>query len=68
MRPANALAEDLRRFGLILLVAGVVGGFLRSQVGHASAVYAAVVGVGLLIVGYWLHQREHQRAGSEDTL
>lgn len=57
MSPGNALAEDLRRFGLILLAAAVVGGFMRDQVGSTPAVYAAVIGAGLLFVGYWCHHK-----------
>jgi len=58
LTPGNALAEDLRRFGLILLAAGIVGGLLQEDVGTAAGVYASSIGVLLTIVGYWLHHRE----------
>lgn len=66
MTPGTAFAEDLRRFGLILLAAAVVGGFLQDQVSAGASIYAAVVGVGLNFVGYWMHSRENKDS-QEDT-
>lgn len=58
MKPGHALAEDLRRFGLVLLAAAVVSGFLQDKVSIGAAIYAAVIGVVFNGVGYWLHSRE----------
>lgn len=58
MSPGEALAEDLRRVGIVLVAAGVVTGFLQGKLGTGPAIYATVMGVGLAIVGYWLHHRE----------
>jgi hypothetical protein len=58
VKPLHAIAEDLRRFGLILLTAGVVGGFLQEQASSGAAVYAVILGVVFNIVEYWLHHRE----------
>lgn len=55
MRPSEALAIDLRRIGLILLVAAYVfGTFFPSNVSWGEA--AAVGGLGLVIWigGIWL--------------
>lgn len=60
MRPGHALAEDLRKVGVALLVAGVVLGFLEEQVNTGAALYAAMVGVILSVAGYWLHYREEE--------
>ncbi len=58
MRPGEALAEDLRRVGIVLVAAGVVTGFLQGKLDTGAAIYATVGGVALAIVGYWLHRRE----------
>lgn len=58
MRTRQAIAEDFRRFGIILLAAAVVGGFLQEQVAIGAAAYAAVSGIACNIVGYWLHRPE----------
>lgn len=58
MSPGEALAEDLRRVGIVLVAAGVVTGFLQGELGPGAAIYATVIGIALAIVGYWLHHRE----------
>lgn len=63
MKPEEAIAEDLRRLGLLLLAAGIIGGFLKDDVPAALAVYATLVGVAAAIVGYYLLAREHRSSG-----
>lgn len=58
MKPGEALAEDLRRVGIVLVAAGIVTGLLQGEIGTGAAIYATVIGVGLAIAGYWLHHRE----------
>lgn len=60
MRPGQALAEDLRKVGVALLVAGAVLGFLEEQVSTGAALYAAFIGMLLGVAGYWLHDREEK--------
>ena len=62
MNPGHALAEDLRRVGVALIVTGLVAGFLEDQVTALTSIGASVVGVGLLIGAYWIHHREHRRS------
>lgn len=61
MSVSKAVAENLRRLGLILLAAGLIGGFLQNEVGYGPAIYATVSGVGLAIVGYWLHNSKEEQ-------
>ncbi len=67
MQPGEALAEDLRRFGLILLAAAIVGGFMRAQVGAMVSVLAALVGVALLVAGYWCHHTVRLAPGEDQA-
>jgi len=62
MSPGLALAEDLRRVGVALLVVGIVAGFVEDRVATAAAALGAASGVALLLVGYWFHHREHTRS------
>jgi hypothetical protein len=47
----NAISEDLRKLGLILIAAGIVAGFLRGQVSAGAAILAAISGLALSFVG-----------------
>lgn len=58
MNRRNLLSEDLRRAGIAITVAGVVGGFFRAHVPGAAAIYAVVLGITLCIVGYCIYQKE----------
>lgn len=60
MRPGKGLAEDFRRVGVAFIIAGLIGGFLREHVAGGAAIVAAIIGVGLCSVGYWLHHKEHE--------
>jgi len=60
MKPGNALAEDFRRVGVALIVAGLVGGFLQAHVPGIASIVAAILGAGLCSVGYWLHHKEYR--------
>lgn len=51
MSRRNALAEDLRRLGLALLIAAIVGGFLQDQVAAGVAYLGLVLGAALWIAG-----------------
>ena len=58
MRPVDAAAEDVRRVGVALIVAGLVAGVLEDRVPGLAAFGAVVLGIALLFGGYWLHRRE----------
>jgi membrane associated rhomboid family serine protease len=59
----QALAEDCRRLGLILLAAGIVSGLLQGHIPSGYAIYASLAGVGFAILGYSLHfwEQRHDR-------
>jgi len=61
MSVRQAIAEDLCRLGLILLAAGVVGGFLNDQIAHGPAIYATLAGVLFSVFGYWQHGKEENQ-------
>lgn len=61
MTATCAIAEDLRRLGLALIIAAIVGAFLQDKVPAAVAVSAAVAGAIANIVGYWLHSKEDKQ-------
>lgn len=58
MRAGEAIAEDLRRLGLTLVVTGLVVGFLQEKIGGWYSGSAVVLGFVFANVGYWLHRRE----------
>lgn len=58
MTPGHALAEDFRRIGVALIIAGIIGGFLQDDVSSVVSILASVLGIGLNLVGYWLHGKE----------
>jgi hypothetical protein len=58
MTQIQAIAEDVRRLGLTLLITGLVVGFLQDKIGGWYS--AGAVGLGFISVnvGYWLHDKE----------
>lgn len=54
----QAIAEDFRRIGVALIIAGFIGVFLQERVPVAAALIAIVVGVAANIFGYWRHSQE----------
>lgn len=58
MKPLHAIAEDLRRVGVALIIAGLVGSFLQDQVPALAALAGIVIGIVSNLVGYWLHSKE----------
>lgn len=69
MRPGDAAAEDARRVGVALIVTGLVAGLLEDRVAPVAAAGAAVLGIALLIGGYWMHriERRRERRRAEDA-
>lgn len=61
MKPGHALAEDFRRIGVTLIIAAIIGGILNDSVPGVSAVLAVIVGIVLLGVGYWIHDKEERQ-------
>lgn len=61
MTPADAVGEDLRRVGVALIIAGIVGGMLKDQVPPIVAGLSAIFGLALAGIGYWAHHRERQK-------
>ena len=59
-RPGSAFAEDLRRVGVALIIAGLVGAFMREHVASGAAIVAALLGALLCGLGYWIHHKEVQ--------
>jgi|GEM_PF-2681633 len=58
MKPLHAIAEDLRRVGVALIIAGLVGAFLQDTVPAIAALAGIVIGVLSNLMGYWLHSKE----------
>lgn len=59
MRPLEALAEDLRRLGIALIIIGIVGAMIGDPVSLPAAAVAAAVGFALLGAQYWMCSRGH---------
>ncbi len=53
-----AFAEDLRRLGLALVIAAIVGGFLQDQVAAGLAYLGMVLGITFWISGIVLTTEE----------
>ena len=51
MSRRGALAEDLRRLGLALIIAAIVGGFFQDEVAAGVAYAGLVLGAALWITG-----------------
>jgi hypothetical protein len=58
MRPLDALAEDLLRLGIALVIIGIVGAMFRDLASLLAATVAAAVGLGLLGARYWVRSRD----------
>ena len=56
-----ALAEDLRKLGLAVLVASIVGGYLQDQVQSVVAILGGLLGVASWLTG------PRMTAAEEDT-
>ena len=49
-----ALAEDLRKLGLAVLVASIVGGYLQDQVQSVVAILGGLLGVASWLTGLYM--------------
>lgn len=54
----KAIAEDMRKLGGGLMLAGIVGSALQSQVPALVAIVGGVVGIVLMGVGVWITSEE----------
>jgi len=57
----RALAEDLRRLGLALLIAVIVGGFFQDKVAAGVAYTGLVLGAALWVLGLVITEEEGKR-------
>ena len=59
--PKSAIAEDLRRAGLLLFIAGFIRGFIEEELSPELALLMVLYGILAMGLGYWFHRTESAR-------